>query len=229
MSSSLARRTSAGRNHPLGDWLPLFTSSREEAFSETRTSMFPRYKVGVCVAHALGVVLHRNHPTHYHDHTLLCGSMNTNHTLHGHRYTVNEAAGVLGISAEAVRARINRGTLPKEKDADGTVYVRMNVDHTHPNDRTDGHMNGSTDGDHTTDHTVSNDSVAFQIMQDQVAFLRAELERKDAILLTMAQRIPELDAAPEPRGDPVSPSEDSTIGESPEPARRSWWRRLLEM
>jgi hypothetical protein len=151
------------------------------------------------------------------------------HTPHGRRYTVNEAAEVMGISAEAVRARINRGTLHKEKDADGTVYVRMNADHTHPNDRTNGHMDGGTDGDHTADHTVPNESVAFQIMQDQVAFLRAELERKDAILLTMAQRIPELEAAPEPRGDPVSPSEDSTNGESPEPERRSWWRRLLEM
>jgi hypothetical protein len=150
-----------------------------------------------------------------------------NHTPHERRYTVNEAAEVLGISAEAVRARINRGTLHKEKDEDGTVYVRMNGDHTHPNDRSDGRSNG----DDTADHTAP-DSVAFQLMQEQVAFLRAELERKDAILLTMAQRIPELEAAPEPTGAPVSHSENGSNGDVPPeiqepPERRSWWRRFF--
>ena len=154
-----------------------------------------------------------------------------NHTPHERRYTVNEAAEVLGISAEAVRARIKRGTLHKEKDADGTVYVRMNGDHTHPNDRTNGHMNGSTDGDHTAAHTVPSDSVAFQIMQNQIAFLQAELERKDAILLTMAQRIPELEASTEPRESRESSSERSPDGigkeEEKRKTRRSWWARVF--
>jgi hypothetical protein len=38
------------------------------------------------------------------------------------RLTVPEAAGAMGISAEAVRQRIKRGTLTTEKDASGTVY-----------------------------------------------------------------------------------------------------------
>ncbi len=41
----------------------------------------------------------------------------------GRRVTVKEAADLLGISPEAVRARIKRGTLYKEKGSDGTVYV----------------------------------------------------------------------------------------------------------
>ncbi len=39
--------------------------------------------------------------------------------------TVQEAAKALGITPEAVRGRIQRGTLPKEKAKDGTVYVRL--------------------------------------------------------------------------------------------------------
>jgi hypothetical protein len=70
------------------------------------------------------------------------------------------------------------------------------------------------------------ESVAFQIMQDQVAFLRTELERKDAILLTMAQHLPELEATPEPRERTETSSENSGNGEPPK--RRSWWRRLVE-
>jgi hypothetical protein len=158
--------------------------------------------------------------------------MDAKHTPHvrsnGRRYTVNEAAAVLGISAEAVRARINRGTLHKEKDADGTVYVRMNDDHTHPDDRT----NGRTNGDDTADHTVPNESVAFQIMQDQIEFLRAELERKDMILLTMAQRIPELEAAPEPRESPQTSSDQrgnngAAYPEDGGAEKPSWWRRFF--
>jgi hypothetical protein len=77
-------------------------------------------------------------------------------------------------------------------------------------------------------------------LEDQGDYLRRQLEvwqeearRKDHIIAALTERIPELEpasnAAPGPRGDPVSPSEDSTNGESPEPERRSWWRRLLEM
>ncbi len=147
--------------------------------------------------------------------------MDANHTPPGRRYTVNEAAEILGISAEAVRARINRGTLYKEKDADGTVYVRMNGDHTH--------TNGRTNGDATTDHTVS-DSLAFQIMQDQITFLRAELERKDHLLAAALERIPpQLEAPREAREAPETVAEDRSKGDGPhqEEERRPWWRRFF--
>src|ERR671910_120104 len=45
-----------------------------------------------------------------------------NRTPPKRRTTVSEAASILGISAEAVRGRIRRGTLPVERDG-GTVYV----------------------------------------------------------------------------------------------------------
>src|SRR5919199_843830 len=59
------------------------------------------------------------------------------------RVTVAEAARILGISPEAVRARIQRGTLPKEKDPDGTVYVRLDAGRTRSN--ADGTSDGSSD------------------------------------------------------------------------------------
>jgi hypothetical protein len=48
----------------------------------------------------------------------------------GRRVTVKEATDLLGISPEAVRARIKRGTLYKEKGSDGTVYVWLGGDGT---------------------------------------------------------------------------------------------------
>jgi uncharacterized protein YjbI with pentapeptide repeats len=44
------------------------------------------------------------------------------------RLTVNEAAESLEISKEAVRKRMQRGTLPHTKGADGRVYVYLNAD-----------------------------------------------------------------------------------------------------
>lgn len=128
------------------------------------------------------------------------------YTVTERRYTVNEAAELLGISAEAVRARINRGTLPKEKGPDGTVYVRMDAAHTHPDER----PNGDATGDHTVPETK-----AFELMQEQVDYLRQQLEvwqeearRKDHIIAALTDRIPELEAPSEPRERPETASED---------------------
>ena len=40
-----------------------------------------------------------------------------------HRLTVQEAAFKLGVTVDAVRGRIKRGSLSSQKDETGTVYV----------------------------------------------------------------------------------------------------------
>jgi hypothetical protein len=143
--------------------------------------------------------------------------MYSNHTANGRRHTVNEAAEVLGISAEAVRARMNRGTLSKEKDEDGTVYVRLDGARTH------------TNGDHTADHTAPG-SLTFQLMQDQIAFLRAELERKDHLLARALERIPAIEAPSDERGPSVRVADDVEEDQRRGGAeRRSWWRRFFDL
>ncbi len=62
--------------------------------------------------------------------------------------------------------------------------------------------------------------------------LHRELERKDAILLTMDQRIPELEVAREQRESPQTPSEqqggDTTAyPEDGGAEKASWWRRFF--
>jgi hypothetical protein len=137
--------------------------------------------------------------------------MNADYLPHERFVTVNQAAELLGISVEAVRARMNRGTLPKEKAPDGTVYVRMDADQMRP------------DSDDANDHTVW-DSPAFQLMQDQIAFLRAELERKDHLLAAALERIPPaIEPAPELRES----SETVSEVEAEEEERRPWWKRLF--
>ncbi|MDP9477548.1 MAG: hypothetical protein M3R38_17995 [Actinomycetota bacterium] len=147
------------------------------------------------------------------------------------RLTVSQAAAALGISAEAVRQRIKRGTIEHEK-VDGTVYVSVVGDGTR------------RDTDTTNDRTELVDR-----LRDEVRFLRNELRerderhaeevrRRDHLLAAALERIPELEAAspPEPPGEPESAAEAEAGGTSPNAGaspqtatqrRSSWWRRLI--
>jgi len=64
-------------------------------------------------------------------------------------------------------------------------------------------------------------------LREQVGFLRSELERKDILLMTLAQRVPELEAVRDERESPDSPpgAEDRQVPQ--EQQKSSWWRWLL--
>jgi hypothetical protein len=130
------------------------------------------------------------------------------------RVTVQEAARILGVKEPAIRKRIKRRTLQSERE-EGRVYVYLDTEES-PGSYTE----PSTGRDELIDE-----------LRDQVQFLRRELERKDAILLRMAERIPELEAASETPEAPESVGEEPT-GASPPPepqetTSRPWWRRVF--
>jgi excisionase family DNA binding protein len=158
-------------------------------------------------------------------------------TSAGH-VTVEEAARLLDVSVDAVRKRIERGTLRSEK-VGKTRYVFLDdVMIQQDADRT--RHDSGPDSDRTQhDHDMT---ALVASMQDQIDTLKQELEdrkeearRKDAILMTMAQRIPELDPAreeaSEPREAPVSSSEETDKGKAPseqqEPSQRRSWLRAF--
>ncbi len=152
---------------------------------------------------------------------------------------------MLGISPEAVRARMHRGTLPKEKGDDGTVYVRLDDDRTRPN------------GDGADDQTADQTPIV-EILREQVAYLREQLDRErearteerrrqDTIIMQLTQanaslaaRVPEL-GAPQygPDGRVTTHEEDGGGAADPydsdagakngagKGARRTWWLRWL--
>src|SRR5215208_2341829 len=147
------------------------------------------------------------------------------------RFTVAEAAEVLQLSAEAVRSRIKRGSLQSVKDGN-TVYVLLDTEQARPTPA------------QTSDQTMA----LITSLQDQVAYLRAELarredthleesRRKDSIIAALTQRIPEIEApaSPEPRESPQTVDEASegreprsyASGAQESVQRRSWWRRII--
>src|SRR5215204_5587419 len=130
------------------------------------------------------------------------------------RVTVQEAARLLGISEGAVRARIYRGTLETERDS-GTVYVRLNADDT-TNERTEQSELVQTLREY-------NASLERQLNAEREA--SAELRR---IVAGLVQRIPELEAPPEPRESPETATETERV-DSPTPEeQRPWWRRWFQ-
>jgi hypothetical protein len=164
-------------------------------------------------------------------------------TPYERRLTVSEAADALGISAEAVRGRIRRGTLPVEREG-GTVYVLLSDQAA-----------ARTTGDQPRTSADRTDLLIAEL-QDRVRSLEDANRENRRIIAALTSRIPAIEApaSPEPRESPESPSPTEAPTEAargaqepreasgmhmPEagggplphdqqtPSERPWWRRLF--
>ena len=134
------------------------------------------------------------------------------------RVTVVEAAARLGVKEQAIRKRIQRGTIAHDKDDDGRVHVYLA-----PDNRATGTGAGVDSGI----------STLVQSLQDQIAYLRQEAEdwkeearRKDTIIMSLTQRLPELEAPVEVPGGLQTTSEGPPKGNprgQQEPSQRHSW------
>jgi excisionase family DNA binding protein len=148
------------------------------------------------------------------------------------RVTVSEAAELLGITAEAVRMRIKRGTLRSERQA-GRVFVLLGPDRP---------------TEHTTERTEPTEDRTAELiatLREQLAEEREARRRADTIIAQLARAneeqartIRELEAPSEPpseeRESPETVEEEPegaepwpTMVEAQEGAQRPWWRRWL--
>ena len=153
----------------------------------------------------------------------------------GHRLTVPGAAEALGISAEAVRSRVKRGTLPSVKEG-STVYVLLPADQTRPDeDRT------TPEHDQTSDRSRSDAAALISAKDETIAALREQLQAERMahgearrLLMAALERIPP--AIEPPRDEPHAPEEAAGEADRVEPRpatggvqegseQRSWWRR----
>jgi len=135
-----------------------------------------------------------------------------------HRLNVNEAAEALGISSEGVRQRIRRGTLESDKGTDGRVYVWL-----------EGDANGGTGSERESERDTH---AVVTRLENEVEWLRREVERKDTLLMTLMHRVPELEA-PQPPPEARQENGEGAVGVGHHPEgngvdrRSSWWRRVF--
>jgi hypothetical protein len=169
------------------------------------------------------------------------------------RLTVSEAADELGISAEAVRSRVKRGTLRSAKEG-GTVYVLIPGpapgDQTRPgDDQTEAGSDRASDQT-TPEHDRAGDQAELvESLLDQLAYMREQLaeerearRRADTIMAQLAQANAEqartIRALEPPRDEPHGPETVTETGEATETPsdrrdretsvqRRSWLYRFL--
>jgi hypothetical protein len=124
------------------------------------------------------------------------------------RVSVYDAAQVMGVTVDAIRKRISRGTIPHERDEDGRVWVLLDTDQD------------PTSKVQDTDQPQSDSA-------ELISELRARISSLERIP-------PQLEAAPEARESPQTAQEEPERAEprpvtveSQESAQRPWWRRVF--
>jgi len=146
------------------------------------------------------------------------------------RVSVPQAADHLGTTVDAIRKRVQRRTIPYEKDADGRVWILLDT----------GRPRQDTVQD--TGKPQSDSAALISEMRAHNATLQAQLEAERQahaearrLLMAALERIPpQLEAPSEPRESPETVEEQperaeprSVTVESQESVQRPWWRRVF--
>jgi hypothetical protein len=92
------------------------------------------------------------------------------------RVTIAQAAKQLGVTQEAIRARIRRGSIESNKGEDGRIYVYLTEEESVANGVSNDYINALK-------------SQIASLEQDK-EHLRDESQRKDAIIMSLTQRFP---------------------------------------
>jgi excisionase family DNA binding protein len=129
------------------------------------------------------------------------------------RIKVEDAAKLLGLSENAIRKRIERGSIKSEKVGDTRYVILSDTDMP----RRD------------TDMSLESSALISE-MRSRIEFLEDELRRKDTILMSLVQRVPELEPVPESRESLVTAAGGPEGGEvPPDGEKRSWWRKFFDL
>ncbi len=141
--------------------------------------------------------------------------------------SVYDAAEVMGVTVDAIRKRISRGTIPHERDEGGRVWVLLDTDQDAASKVQD------------TDQPQSDSAALISAKDETIATLRDQLEAERQahaearrLLMAALERIPpQLEAPPEARESPETVEEQQGRGDAPQQQQattpRPWWRRLI--
>jgi len=136
------------------------------------------------------------------------------------RVTLRGASEELGVSVEAVRKRVKRGSLRSDKDPDGRVYVYLDAG-----------------GDTSRPQAEAEGSELVEELRRQNEYLRGQLDIRTEelrehrrLLAGLIERVPELEAPDRARDGHESVPEDfggAVPEEREKGSERPWWRRVF--
>jgi hypothetical protein len=147
------------------------------------------------------------------------------------RVSAQEAAEHLGTTVDAIRKRVQRGTIAHEKDPDGRVWILLDADRT----------KRDTDQDATGQRQDREPTALISAKDETIATLREQLQAERQahaearrIIAGLVERIPAIEAPNEASDTPETVEEEpertephSATGEAQEGAQRPWWRRVF--
>src|SRR5215208_6793911 len=145
--------------------------------------------------------------------------------MSSNRVSVYRAAEIMGVTVDAIRKRVSRGTITHERDEDGRVWVILDTDQD------------SSSNVRDNDQPQSATDVLISQMQDRIASLERQLDQEREansehrrLLLRALERIPPQIEAPPEAQEPPQVVDEERDRAAPHPttsgAQESTWRRL---
>jgi hypothetical protein len=141
------------------------------------------------------------------------------------RYTVAEAADMLGITTGAVRNRLWRGTLRSTKEY-GTVYVLLPADMSRDAERDAGDTPPGMP--HPEPNTLTSE------LRDRLRYVEGQLEAERQahaearrIIAGLVERIPAIEAPQAAEEEPERTEPRPATASTQEGTQRPWWRRVF--
>jgi excisionase family DNA binding protein len=142
------------------------------------------------------------------------------------RMTIQEAARRLGVKDDALRKRLQRGSLEHDKDPDGRAYVYLDATHDMSQDTwressryatQDAIQDAIQDASYVPllrlcRSKLSTSAASFRPATKSLRPGNEELLRKDHIIARLTERILAIEAPPEPRESPETSSEATGNG-----------------
>jgi excisionase family DNA binding protein len=147
------------------------------------------------------------------------------------RVTIQEAAERLGVKEDAIRKRIQRGTLKHEKTREGRVFVWVHTAQDTTEDTTQAAYQ-----DASQDVLLSAKDETIAALREQLAQANERDRENRRIIAALTQRIPAIeapqDSAPDAPQAPERGEKQPGRGDvPPEPqtatSARPWWRRVF--
>ena len=125
------------------------------------------------------------------------------------RVSVAQAADHLGTTVDAIRKRVQRGTIPYEKDADGRVWVLLHTGR--PRQDIAGYRQDTGRSQSATTALISELRAHNATLRVQLeAERQAHVEARRLLLSALEKIPPAIEAPTEARESPVSPGPSDT-------------------
>jgi hypothetical protein len=148
----------------------------------------------------------------------------------GQRASVREAAELHGTTVDAIRKRVQRGTIPYEKAPDGRVWILLNTGQDSTGHRQDTGQPRSASNALISELRARISSLEYQLEQER----QANSEHRRLLAAALERIPPQLEAPSEARESTQTVQEEperagpySASVESQEGVQKPWWRRVF--